>query len=147
MENEIVKTKTVKIGGRTFELAYTLRAMMNMQKQIENFDFVDINNLLSTNEGIVSILYILAENGEKLNGRKMDVDQDWFAMMIPANLKKLLSLRFAIVEAITAGMEMESEEDDEHGREIDVVLQEIQKKREKTDSPGEKSQATDSSQE
>ena len=143
MENEIVKTQTVRIGGRDFVLAFTLRAMLRMQKQIEGFDFNDINTLLATPEGMLSVLYILAENGEKLSGRELDVDQDWFALRIPVSMKKLLSLRFAIVTAITEGMNMEAEEDDEHGREVDVVLQEIQKKSGKTASPGEKSPPTD----
>ena len=81
--------------------------------------------------------------GNRLNGEKLDVDQDWFALHTPANVRKLISLQLAVIETITDGMSMETEEDDDREREVDLVLQEIQKKSQTTDSPGEKSQPGD----
>ena len=119
MEREVVKTHDVKIAGRTFTLAFPLRAMLMMQRDIEGFDFNELNKLVS--------------NGARLTGGTLDVDKDWFALHIPASLRKLLSIRISITETLADGMNMEAEEDDEHGHEVDVVLQEIQKKRDKTD--------------
>lgn len=133
MEREIVKTHTVKIAGRTFTLAFTLRAMLMMQRDIEGFDFNDLDKLSAQPDTMLDMLYILADNGAKLTGSTLDVDKDWFALHIPASLRKLLSIRISIIETLADGMNMETEEDDEHSREVDVVLQEIQKKREKTD--------------
>ena len=138
----VVKTHTVKIGGRTFTLAFTLRAMLELQRRIEGFDFNEINNLIRTTQGMLDALYVLAENGAKLNGEELDVDEDWFALHIPPTLRKMVSIQLAIAETFTDGMMMETEED-EWDREVDVVLQEIQKKRQTTDSPGEKSQPGD----
>ena len=133
MEREIAKTHTVKIAGRIFTLAFTLRAMLMMQRDIEGFDFNDLDKLAAKPDSMLDMLYILADNGAKLEDKDLDVDKDWFALHIPASLRKLISIRISILETLADGMNMEAEEDDEHNREIDVVLQEIQKKREKTD--------------
>ena len=133
MEREVVKTHDVKIAGRTFTLAFPLRAMLMMQRDIEGFDFNELNKLVSNPDSMLDMLYILADNGARLKGGTLDVDKDWFALHIPASLRKLLSIRISITETLADGMNMEAEEDDEHGHEVDVVLQEIQKKRDKTD--------------
>jgi len=146
VENSVVKTHKIKIGGREFTLAFTLRAMLKMQQRIEGFDFNQIDKLVQTPDGMLQALYILAENGEKLEGRTIDVDEDWFALRIPANLRKFVTIQLAITETLTDGMSMEAEDDDERSREVDVVLQEIQKKRERTSLHGEKSPRGDSSQ-
>lgn len=134
------KIRPVRIGGREFHLAFTLRAMLQLRQRFDGFDFGNLNETVATPEGLLAALYILAENGELLEGRKLDVDEDWFALNVPANVRKFISIQLAVMEALTAGMEMEADADDERGREVDLVLQEIQKKSAKTGSPGEKSQ-------
>ena len=140
MEKFEMKPHTVKVAGREFHLAFTLRAMLEMQKRIEGFNFENIDKIVSTPQGMVDALFVLAENGAKLNGETLNVDEEWFALHIPATLRKFVSIQIAIMETLTDGMMMESEEDDERSREVDVVLQEIQKKRAQESSPGEKSQ-------
>lgn len=141
--NYTKKQHTVKVSGRTFNLAFPLRAMLEMQNRIEGFNFNEIDKMVSKPEMLLPMLVILAENGAMLNGEKLDVDQDWFALHTPANVRKLISLQLAVIETITDGMSMETEEDDDREREVDLVLQEIQKKSQTTDSPGEKSQPGD----
>lgn len=131
MENT-VKTHKIKIGGREFTLAFTLMAMIRMQERIEGFDFNTINELIGKPDGMLKMLYILAENGEALEGRKLDVSEEWFALHIPANMRKFVSIQLAIMETITDGMSMETEDEDERSREVDVVLEEIRKKKETT---------------
>ncbi len=133
MKNEIVKTEKVKIGGREFTLGFTLRALIRMQNRIEGFNFNEIDRFVASPEGLVTTLYVLAENGAKLEGKTLDVDQDWFELHIPANRKKMMEITIAIMNTLTYGMAMETEEDEEHGKEVDVVLEEIQKKSGKTD--------------
>ena len=108
MENSVVKTHKIKIGGREFTLAFTLRAMLKMQQRIEGFDFNQIDKLVQTPDGMLQALYILAENGEKLEGRDIDVDEDWFALRIPANLRKFVTIQLAITETLTDGMSREA---------------------------------------
>lgn len=131
MEN-VIKTQSVRIGGRTFSLAFTLKAMLDMQKNIEGFDYNQIAEIVRTTKGLLDVLYYLAVSGEALEGRKLDVDKDWFALHIPSNARKILYLQLAIRDTMQDNMRMESDDDDERSREVDVVLQEIQKKSGKT---------------
>lgn len=132
MEN-MIKTQSVKIGGRTFSLAFTLKTMFDMQENIENFDYNQIDEIITRPKGLVDVLYYLAKTGEALEGREMDVDKDWFALHIPPSAKKIIYLQLLIRDTMQGNMHMESEEDDDRSREVDLVLQELQKKREKTD--------------
>lgn len=136
--NSTKKQHMVKIAGRVFPLAFPLRAMLEMQNSIEGFNFNDIDKMVSNPNMLLPMLFILAENGALLNGEKLDVDQDWFSLHTPANVRKLISLQLAVIETITDGMMMETEEEEDREREVDLVLQEIQKKSQTTDSPGEK---------
>lgn len=132
MENTI-KTQTITIGGRKFALAFTLKTMLDMHENIEGFDYNEIDKTVETPKGILDVIYCLAKTGEAIEGRELDVDKDWFALHIPASVKKLIYLRLAIRDTIQGNMFMESEDDDERSREVDVVLQQIQKKSGKTD--------------
>ena len=136
----MIQTRTIKIAGRTFRLAFTLKAMLEMQKRIEGFDFNNVDKIISTPQGMLDALYVLAESGAKLNGETLDVDEEWFSVHIPANLRRFISIQIAVMEAMTDGMAMEAEEDEDRGAEVDAVLKEIQKKRKTGGSPGEKSQ-------
>ena len=144
MDDSVVKTHTIKIGGREFTLAFTLSSMLAMQNCIDGFNFNDIDNLVSTPAGLLNTLYVLADTGERLSGRELDVDKEWFALHTPATMRKLLSIQIIVMNTLADGMSMEAENDNDH--EVDLVLQEIQKKSEKTSLPGEKSQPGDSSQ-
>lgn len=134
-----VKTRPVKIGGRNFKLAFTLISMMRMQNEIEGFDFNELNEIIAKPDKMLKILYILADTGAKLSNEKLDVDEEWMALHIPASAKRLIYLRMVVIDTMTDGMLMETEEEEDLDREIDVVLQEIQKKRVKTSSPGGRS--------
>jgi len=137
MNDFVVKTHKVKIAGREFTLAFTLKAMIALQKNADLYDFDEVNKMVSSPEGLLDVLYILAYTGEKLNGGELDVDKEWFAIHIPANARKFISIQIAVMKALADGMSMESAEDE--NEEVDLVLREIEKKRKKTGSPGEKS--------
>lgn len=143
MGDSYFKTRTVKIAGREFTIAFTLKAMIEMQNDIADFDLEDINHIVTKPEMLVSVLYILAKSGAALEGKTLDVDKEWFSVHIPPNIKKLFSLQLSVIEACVDGMTMETEEEEDREREVDVILQEIQKKSQRTDLPGGKSQPGD----
>lgn len=132
MEN-IVKTQSIKIGGRTFSLAFTLKTLLDMQEHIEGFDYNRIEEIVRRPQGLVDVLYYLMKTGEALEGRELDVDSDWIALHIPPSAKQILYLQILIRDTMQDNMHMETEEDDDRSREVDLVLQELQKKSEKTD--------------
>lgn len=135
-----IKTRSVKIAGRTFDLAFTLNAMLGLQKCIPGFDFNKLTEVISTPEGMLNALHVLAQSGAAVKGETLDIDRDWFANHIPANARRILSIQKTIMDTMADAMLMEAEEDDDH--EVDVVLEELEKKREVDSSLGEKSQPT-----
>lgn len=128
-----VRTQPVKIGGRTFELAYSVGAMIDFKKIVPDLDTEKMATAISTPEGMIDVLYILAKYGALLKGETLDVSKEWFMVHIPANAKKCIGIQVAIMNAMTNAMAMETEEDEEDDREVDVALQEIQKKSAITD--------------
>lgn len=139
MESYTKKQYKIKIGGREFPLAFPMKAYREMVNSIDGFDFSDINKMLSDPNKMMPMLFILAKYGAVLNGQKVDFDMDWMDLHTPVSTRKILAIQLAIMNTINEYMEMESEEDEDLDREVDLVLQEIQKKSKRISSPGEKS--------
>lgn len=133
------KRRSIKLGGRVFPLAYTLRTVNRLKHEFPDFDTDDIRKMVSDTEKLVILLYYMADDAAKLAGEKFDVDMEWIAVNIPMSTRKLIAIQLAVIHTVADAMKMESEEDEDTDREIDLVLQEIQKKSEKTGSAGEKS--------
>lgn len=121
----------IKIAGRTFALAFTLNAMIEMQQQIPDFSMTKISEYPRTPEGLRTIILALAREGEYLEGRKLDIDAAWLGSHIKPSPSRIAKIQTAIVQAIMEGMELEN--DDGSDEETDVVLEEIRKK----ETPGE----------
>ena len=138
MESYTKKQHRIKIGGREFLLAFPMKAYLEMSNSIEDFDLGDVNEMMKDPNKIMSMLFILAKYGALLNGEKVDFDQDWMDMHTPVSTRKIIAIQLVILNTITDYMEMETEEDEDLNREVDVVLREIQKKSQATKSPGEK---------
>lgn len=121
----------IKIAGRTFALAFTLNAMIEMQQQIPEFSMAKISEYPRTPEGLRTIILALAREGEYLEGRKLDIDAAWLGSHIKPSPARIAKIQTAIIQAIMEGMELEN--DDGSDEETDVVLDEIRKK----ETPGE----------
>lgn len=121
----------IKIAGRTFALAFTLNAMIEMQQKIPDFSMTKISEYPRTPEGLRTIILALAREGEYLEGRKLDIDAAWLGSHIKPSPSRIAKIQTAIVQAIMEGMELEN--DDGSDEETDVVLEEIRKK----ETPGE----------
>ena len=121
----------IKIADRTFALAFTLNAMIEMQQQIPEFSMAKISEYPRTPEGLRTIILALAREGEYLKGRKLEIDAAWLGSHIKPSPARIAKIQTAIVQAIMEGMELEN--DDGSDEETDVVLDEIRKK----ETPGE----------
>lgn len=116
----------LNIGGRDWELVFNLDAIDQMEKRLKTkLDSKSITETMGDRQKLVALLYVLAEQGEALNGREIDVDERWFARRI--TLGKLPQVQTEILTAISDGMKMETDEPNED-EEVDVVLDEIKKK-------------------
>lgn len=136
-----VKKRGIKLGGRVFPLAFTLRTVNRLKHEFPDFDTDDVRKMVADTEQLVALLYYMADDAAKLAGETFDFDREWIAVNIPVNARKMIAIQIAVINTIADAMKMESEEDEETDREIDLVLQEIQKKREKTGSAGGESSA------
>lgn len=122
----------LQIGGREFPLKFTLRTLIRMQEDLPDFND-DFNTYITTAKGLMNTIYYLAMSGAALEDKELDVSLDWMAERIPANRKKLHEIQKTVVNVLVEGNRMETEEEENQDREVDVVLEEIKKNGSKTD--------------
>lgn len=123
-----MKTTQLKIGKRTFELVFNLNAMFTMENTIPDFDLSKLTDYVKSPSGMIDMIVILAQQGEQLKGRTLDVDRCWFGCHISPSPKQIAKIQQAVLGALTEGLTMETEDDEDAER--DVVLEEIKKKEE-----------------
>ena len=122
----------LQIGGLEFPLKFTLRTLIRMQEDLPDFND-DFNKYITTAKGLMNTIYYLAMSGAALEDKELDVSLDWMAERIPANRKKLQEIQKTVVDVLVEGNRMETEEEEDQGREVDVVLEEIKKNGSKTE--------------
>ena len=130
-----MKIQYVKIGKRTFALAFTLDAMATMTDMIQDFDLSQVATYARTPRGLGDLVYCLAQQGELLEGRSIDVDRAWIGAHLSPAPAKAAKVQIAVLTALADGLNMET--DDEEKGEVDEVLEEIKKKGTPGASPSE----------
>ena len=119
---------TLKVGGRELALAFTLDAMAEMQEAFGQKAIMTekgLSEVLNSAKDTLKLTAILANQGEELRGKPADITAKWLGQhMKPA---RTAALQKTIMDAIMAGMNMETAEDDP-AEEVDVVLEEMKKK-------------------
>lgn len=117
----------VKIGGKTFPLAFTLKTLIDLQTEIKDFDLASLEiSVAKDPKGLMDLLYLLASSGAALEDKELDVSREWMAARIPASAKRMADIQVAMMDTISDGMAMETEEAEEEN-EVDVTLWEIKK--------------------
>jgi len=118
---------TVKIAGRTFDLAFTLDALAALEDLDPNFDLSKVAEMAHKPRGLGDLVFAMAQQGELLAGRPFDVSRAWIGAHLSPSPRKLSEVQVAVLNALADGLRMETESDEEEG-EKDVVLEEIKKK-------------------
>lgn len=136
-----MKTRSIKIAGRTFELLFNYAALTEMERAWEDFDIQNLINYVKSSASLPEMIAILARQGEADKGRTLDVDGPWFAAHMRPNLKSIAKIQIAVNSALADGMLMETEEDDGES-ETDVILDELKKKETPGASPSGSSPPT-----
>ena len=120
---------TMKVGGRELALAFTLDALSQMQetfgRESANLTEKSMNELFGSTKNILTLLAILANQGEELAGRTPDITAKWLGQHMKPT--RMPMIQAAMLDAIQKGMDMETAEDDP-AEEVDVVLEELKKK-------------------
>ena len=120
---------TIEIGGREIPLQFTMAEMAAFEEEIGFLS--DAEELMQTGRGrvrnIAKAIRIMGNGALAAQGDTPDLTEDWLLKnMRPAQLVGYIT---GVFGAVTDGMRMETEED----RERDLVLEEIQRKKEKGD--------------
>ena len=122
-----MKEHKVKIGKKEFPLVFTLGTLETMEAEIPDFSLTEIDGILSKTSGLLSVLYLLAQEGAIAQGKSLDVDRKWFGAHIPASKSCIVRIHEVIVDTLVDFMSMETAEEDEN-QEVDVTLEELKKK-------------------
>lgn len=121
-----MKLETVTIAKRKFALAFTLDAFAYLEEHIADFNFESVFKYARSPRWLPDLLYIMAQQGELLEGRQLDVDRAWFGAHISPAPVQAIKYQVAAMNAVAAGLRMDTETGDD--AEVDVVLEEIKKK-------------------
>jgi hypothetical protein len=121
-----MKTRPIKINKRNFALLFNFAALSRMEEEIEGFDLTKIVEFVKGTKYLPRIIEILAREGEKEEGRVLDVDAEWFASHMSPNYKAIMTYQITVNNTMADGLLMETEDGEE--AETDVVLDEIKKK-------------------
>lgn len=125
-----MKTTHITVDGRAFALAFTMDAMAAMEESIPDFNLAKLTDYARSAGGLLKLLFPLAQQGELLEGRSIDVDRAWFGCHIKPSAAELIALRVAVMDALAYGLGMETDDGDA-SEEKDEVLEEIKKKESK----------------
>ena len=88
-----MKEHKIKIAKREFPLAFSLRTLAKIQEKHPDISVENIEDMFQTVPGLLEMRYLLAEQGARNAGTKLDVDAEWFGSNLPANLKRIVSIR------------------------------------------------------
>ena len=118
-----MKTVTIEIGGRQLPLVFDMAAWCEIDERVGAVQ--DLGELLS-GPGSVRIVNRVAAILARSGGAE-DVTEEW--ILKHASPRQLGEMSMKVTEAISVGFGMEAKEG-EAGGEVDVTLQEINKKKE-----------------
>jgi len=133
-----VKRAYVLIGDRLIPLRYDLRVQIQIEDEMD-MDFYGLQDRLIGKEKkkatktILSALRIMGNAGLRNAGQAPDLTDEWLTENV--RLRYLQKYTTAMMGAMVAGWWMET--DDSFNEKRDVVLEEIRKKNESTESPAE----------
>ena len=121
-----MKTRKIRIAGRDFGLLFNYAALSELTDAIEGFDVGQILTYARSPKFFPVLVAAMARAGEAAQGREPDVDAAWFSVHMRPSVNSVIRIQTAVTEALTDGMTMETEEDEDG--EVDVTLEELKKK-------------------
>ena len=132
-----MKMHHIKIGGKTLSAAFNLNALEKLAEMAgpdedgKPLDAQSLMKLWTSQYGIIRCLVVLIREGERLEGRETDIDEQW--IKDNASPGEGIWMQRKVCAILVEGMSTETMDDDEE--EVDEVLEEIKKKVMKGGSP------------
>ena len=124
--------KRLKVGKRELALLFTMDAIEQLEKRLERpIGLSEIKEALidklDDRKTLIAVVNELARQGEYEMGFTPDFDESWLMRHLKPG--QTTRLQVAVIGAIAEGLNAETTSGDDE--EVDVVLEEIKKKREK----------------
>ena len=125
---------TVKIGERTIPLRFKMPEFAAIEEETGNL--MDVKDKIMTGKkrirDIITMIRIMGNGGLKAAGEKPDLTDEWLGEnMDPHNL---MAYQIALLAALSRESESEAAKEESENHERDLVLEEIQKKKDPANS-------------
>ena len=133
----------IKIGGREIPLRFRMNQFIQAEQEVGNLGEIEENILNGKDRGqnLVKMIRIMGNAGLKHAGEEDNLTDEWLAEeMLPGLLR---AYQMAVLACMTIETSIESKEDESEER--DLVLEEINKKKEPVNTHTDISSAGDSS--
>ena len=117
-----MKDIKIEIGGRQLPLVFNMLAWAEIEEKVGPIQ--ELGESLAGKNRVRTVNKVAAILARA--GGAADVTDEW--MMQNARPRQMQEMSVTIMDAITAGMDMEASEEDDGG-EVDVTLREINKKK------------------
>ena len=125
---------SINIGGRIIPLRFRMNQFAEIEEQIGNLG--EVKNLILNSKNrirnCVGIIRIMGNAGLKHAGEEADLTEDW--LMDNMDPHALAGYQAAILACMMKENHSEARQEEEENKERDVVLEEIQAKKEPVNS-------------
>ena len=125
----------IKIGERDIPLKFTMREFGDIEEQVGNLG--EIRKLIledkKRSRNLVAVLRILGNAGLKAEGKEQDLTDDWLLEEMDPHL--LMAYQLAVLACMSRDTESEAAKEENESKERDIVLEEINEKKEPVNTP------------
>ena len=125
----------IKIGERDIPLKFTMREFGDIEEQVGNLG--EIRKLIledkKRSRNLVAVLRILGNAGLKAEGKEQDLTDDWLLEEMDPHL--LMGYQLAVLACMSRDTESQAAKEENESKERDLVLEEINEKKERVNTP------------
>ena len=129
-----MKDIKIKIGERTIPLQFTMREFIQIEEAIGNLG--EVKNLILKGKervrNIVTVIRITGNGGLKAAGEEPDLKEEWLLDNMDPHL--IMGYQIAVLACLSKDSESEAAKEESEGKERDLVLEEINEKKDPVNS-------------
>ena len=125
---------TLKIGERTIPLRFRMNQFIDIEEQVGNLGEVREMILKGRNRlrNLVTVIRILGNAGLAREGREADLTEEWLKENMDPHA--LMAYQLAVIACLSKESESEAAKEESEVKERDLVLEEIEAKKDPVNS-------------
>lgn len=125
---------TVHIGERTIPLRFTMRQFVRIEEEIGNLG--DVRELILKGQhrirNVIGMIRILGNAGLEHDGQEPDLTEEW--LLDSMDPHALMAYQLAVIACMSRDTESQAAQEENESTERDLVLEEIEGKKEQVNS-------------